>query len=63
MKIVIEVRNGSVVAVTSDHGAKELDVVVADYDNIDAGDPGVSELKFGDGETAADLIISGVSVY
>ena len=63
MKIVIEVEGGAVLAITSDHAAEQLEVVVVDYDNIAAGDPDVGDTHFADGETAADLIISGVSIF
>jgi hypothetical protein len=63
MKIVIEVRGGSVVAVTADYEAAALNVIVADYDNIEAGDSEVSQLAFKDGEIVSSLISSGVSVY
>jgi hypothetical protein len=53
VKVVIEVLGGVVTAV---YAGAFVEVVVVDYDNIKAGDPGPSELEFLDGINVSDFM-------
>jgi hypothetical protein len=64
MKIVIEVQGGCVYKVTGDQDAENLEVIVADYDSIDQGDPPPEDLLFGDNYTsAAEIIQQGIGLW